>query len=304
LTRWLALAALACALTAAPAQGAVFRWANDYDVRSLDPYAGAETFLRSFDGNIYEPLVRRGRDLALEPALAQSWKAVEPDRWRFALRRNVTFQDGTLFSADDVLFSLARARAPNSKLASLVATIKDARALDDATVEFVTNGPDPLLLDKLSQWPIMSRAWCEAHAAVLPADIARNEASYAGDHANGTGPFMVAERVPDERTVLLANPRWWDKREHDLDRVVFTPLADPNALVAGLEGGTFDMIYDVPSQEVDRIAHWPGLKIIQGPGLTTIFLGFDEWRDQLLESSVKGRNPYKDRRVREASSTR
>jgi peptide/nickel transport system substrate-binding protein len=294
------MAAMACALAAVPAQGAVFRWANDYDVRSLDPYAGAETFLRSFDSNIYEPLVRRGRDMALEPALAQSWRAVAPDRWRFALRRNVTFQDGTTFSADDVLFSLARARAPNSKLASLVATIKEARALDDATVEFVTNGPDPLLLDKLSQWPIMSRAWCEAYAAVLPADIARNEASYAGDHANGTGPFMVAERVPDERTVLLANPRWWDKREHDLDRVVFTPVADSNALVAGLEGGTLDMIYDVPSQAVDRIAHWPGLKIIQGPGLTTIFLGFDEWRDQLLESSVKGRNPYKDRRVREA----
>jgi peptide/nickel transport system substrate-binding protein len=60
------------------------------------------------------------------------------------------------------------------------------------------------------------------------------------------------------------------------------------------------MIYDVPPQDIDRIARRPGFKIVQGPGLTTIFLGFDQWRDQLLESSVKGRNPFKDRRVREA----
>lgn len=298
--RSLAAAALACALAAGTAHGAVFRWANDYDVRSLDPYTGRETFLRSFDGNIYEPLVRRGRDLALEPGLAASWTAPAPDRWRFSLRPNVTFQDGTPFSADDVLFSLDRARAPSSKLAGLVATIKEAHALDAGTVEFVTNGPDPLLLDKLSQWPIMSRVWCEAHAAVTPADLAHDEGSYAGDHANGTGPFMVEERVPDAHTTLVPNPRWWDKREHNLDRVVFTPLADPNALVAGLEDGTLDMIYDVPSQDVDRVAHRSGLEIVQSPGLTTIFLGFDEWRDQLLESNVKGRNPFKDRRVREA----
>ena len=283
-----------------PGRGATFRWANDYDVRSLDPYTPREAFLRSFDGNIYEPLVRRGRDLALEPALAVSWKEAAPDHWRFILREHVMFQDGTPFTSDDVVFSFARARAPSAKIAGLLASIKEVRKIDDDTVEFVTNGPDPLLLDELSQWPIMSRQWCEAHDAAAPADLARNEASYAGDHANGTGPFMVEARVPDERTALVANPRWWDKREHNLDRVLFTPIADPGALVAGLEDGALDMIYDVPSQDIDRIAHQPGLKLVEGPGLTTIFLGFDEWRDQLLESNVKGHNPYKDRRVREA----
>ncbi len=298
--RWLAAAALAVALAAGPAECAVLRWANDYDVRSLDPYAGRETFQRSFDANIYEPLVRRGRDLALEPALATSWREVAPDRWRFVLRRGVLFQDGTPLTADDVLFSLDRARAPGSKIAGIVATIAEARAIDGRTIELTTNGPDPLLLDRLSEWPIMSRAWCEAHDAAVPADIARGESFYASDHADGTGPFMVSERVPDARTILAANPRWWDKREHNLERVIFTPLADPGALVAGLEGGSLDMIYTVPSQDIDRIGALPGFRIIEGPSLTTIFLGFDEWRGELLDSSVKGRNPYKDRRVREA----
>ncbi|HXQ49737.1 MAG TPA: ABC transporter substrate-binding protein [Stellaceae bacterium] len=298
--RWLAASALALAIALGTAQAAVLRWANSYDVRSLDPYAGQEVFLRSFDANIYEPLVRRGRDLALEPALAANWRQIAPDRWRFALRPRVLFHDGAPFTADDVVFSFARARAPSSKIAGELAAVKELRKIDDRTVEIVTNGPDPLLLDQLSQWPIMNRAWCEAHEADAPADLATREAGYAGDHADGTGPFMVEERVPNQRTVLVPNPHWWDKREDNLDRAVFTPIADPEALVAGLESGALDMIYDVRLADIDRIAHRPGLKIVQGPGLTTIFLGFDQWRDQLLESSVTGRNPFKDRRVREA----
>ena len=146
-----------------PASAATLRWASRDDVRSLDPYAGRETFLRSFDDNIYEPLVRRGRELAPEPALASSWEALSSDRWRFTLRPGVVFHDGLPFTAADVVFSFARARAPNSRIAALLSPIKSVRAIDEHTVEIVTNGPDPLLLDQLAQWPIMSSRWCDAH---------------------------------------------------------------------------------------------------------------------------------------------
>ena len=278
-------------LSALPCGAATLRWANRYDVRSLDPYAGRETFLRSFDDNIYEPLVRRGRELALEPALASSWKTMAPDRWRFTLRDGVVFQDGEHFTAADVVYSFARARAPGSRIAPVLSGIESVRAIDARTVEITTGGPDPLLLDELAQWPIMSRTWCDEHAG---------EEGFAASHANGTGPFMVEERIPDKSTMLVPNPRWWDGRTHDLDRVVFTPIADPDALVAALERGDIDMIYDVPPQAADRIARTPGFKIVEGPELMTIFLGFDEWRDQLIDGNVTGRNPFKDRRVREA----
>ncbi len=287
---WLWAAALAAALAAAPPVAAkTFRWASDRDVRSLDPYAGRETFLRSFDENIYEPLVRRGRDLALEPGLAVSWTQTAPEVWRFHLRAGVTFQDGAPFTADDVVFSFRRANGPHSRIAGLLATIAQVRTIDAHTVEFHTNGPDPVLPDELSEWPIMSSRWCGAH-----------DDDYAAEHADGTGPFMVAARVPGERTVLAANPHWWDRREHDLDKAVFTPIADPQVLVAKLAAGALDMIYTVPPQDLDRIAHTPGLRIVERPGLMTVFLGFDEWRPTLVDSSVKGHNPFRDRRVREA----
>jgi peptide/nickel transport system substrate-binding protein len=113
---------------------------------------------------------------------------------------------------------------------------------------------------------------------------------YADDHADGNGPFRIEERIPGVRTVLVPNTRWWDRREDNLERVVFTPIADRAALVAGLERGALDMIYDVPPEDIDRLAHEPGLKIVEGPELGTIFLGFDQVHD----------NPFKDRRVREA----
>jgi peptide/nickel transport system substrate-binding protein len=299
---WLWSAALALALAAAPASAKPFRWANDNDVRSLDPYAGGENFLRSFDANIYEPLLRRGRSLALEPALATSWSRPAPDRWRFRLRSGVAFQDGAPFTADDVVFSFDRVRAPGSKIAGLLAAVREVKKIDDRTIEIATNGPDPLLLDELAGWAIMSRAWCLAHDAAEPADAARNEENYAGTHADGTGPFRLVERVAGERTVLAANPHWWDKPEHNLDRVVFTPRDDPQALADGLINGDYDMIYTVPPQQFDRIARTPGLRIVEGPELRTIFLGFDQGRDALIDSDVKGRNPFRDRRVRQAVS--
>ena len=295
-----AVAATAAMAAAGTASAATFRWASDVDSSSMDPYAREETFLLSFDSNIYEPLVRRDKDLKLEPALALSWTQTSPTVWRFALRPNVRFQDGTPFTADDVLFSFDRVRDGGSSLKGIVAAVTEARKIDDFTVDFVTAAPDPILPDELAAWDIMSKAWCEKNDAVHPADLAKNEESYATNHANGTGPFALAEREPEVKTVLVRNPTWWDRPLHDLDRVEFRRIANPSARVAALLSGEVDMIYAVPPQDVDRIAATKGLAIVQGPELRTVYLGFDQSRPELLESNVKGRNPFKDRRVRQA----
>jgi peptide/nickel transport system substrate-binding protein len=220
--------------------------------------------------------------------------------WRFKLRPAVKFQDGTLFSADDVLFSFDRVRDPGSNLKSAVATVKEVRKVDDLTVDMVTNGPDPILPEEIAVWNIMSKSWCEKNDAAHPADLARNEESYATSHANGTGPFMLKVREPDVKTELVNNPDWWDKPQHNLTDVIFEHIQSPAARVAALLSGELDMIYSVPPQDTDRIANAKGLRIIQGPELRTIFLGFDQSRPELTQSDVKGRNPFKDKRVRQA----
>lgn len=299
---WIAaLAALVCValLGSGPASAKTLRWANDQDVFSLDPYARQETFLLSFVSNIYEPLVRRDRELRLEPALALRWFEAAPDRWRFELRRGVRFQDGTPFTADDVVFSFARASGPGSNLANALSHLRDVTKLDDFTVDIETNGPDPILPQEIAIWNIMSAKWCAENDAARPADASKGEESYAADHANGTGPFMVETRRPDIETVLVPNRHWWDQQEHNLDRAVFRPMSSKDG-VAALLSANLDMIYAVPPQATDRIARAPGLHLVQGPELRTIFLGFDFAREELVDSNVKGRNPFRDRRVRQA----
>src|ERR1700686_5098023 len=132
-------AALAASLIlAAPLSAKTFRWANDGDVISMDPYARQETTLLSFMANIYEPLIQRDRKLNLEPALATEWSQPAPDVWRFKLRQGVKFHDGTPFTADDVVFSFERART--SQVAAILATAKEIRKIDDFTVEIGTKG--------------------------------------------------------------------------------------------------------------------------------------------------------------------
>ena len=153
----------------------------------MDPHSRNVAATLSFLSNIYEGLVRRDRDLKLEPALALSWTTTAPDTWRFVLRRNVRFHDGSPFTADDVVFSYERARGPGSLMATSFATVRELRKVDDFTVDIVTNGPDPILPDEISTWLIMSRRWSEQNNAARATDLTRNEQSFASINANGTG---------------------------------------------------------------------------------------------------------------------
>ena len=302
LRHMLAISLLALGLrTATAANAATFRWANDGDANSMDPYTRNETFLLTFTQNIYDPLVRRDRDLKVEPALAMSWEQPDPLTWRFHLRPDVKFHGGEAFTADDVVFSYQRAFGPGSQINAYFATVKEVKKVDDLTVDFITKMPDPIFLQEITQWGIMSKAWCEAHNATQPTDLTKTkEENYATRNANGTGPFILGTREPDRRTTLRNNPAWWDKPQHNLTDVTFNVISSANTRVAALLSGDVDVIYTVPPQDMDRIGRTQGLKLAVGPELRTIFFGFDQSRPELLKSDVKGKNPFQDVRVRRA----
>ena len=296
----LAAALLAATALCAPAGAANFRWANDGDVNSMDPYTRSETFLLSFNANIYEPLVRRNRELKVEPALAVSWEQPSPTVWRFKLREGVKFSDGTPFTADDVVFSAERVRAPGSQLNYVLATVKEVRAIDPLTVEFETTNPNPIFLEEITIWSIMSRKWSEANNATRAMDLTSRDENFATRNAMGTGPFLLASRAPDQRTVLRNNPNWWDKPEHNLTEVTLNIIANAATRVAALLSGEVDMIYTVPPQDVERLRRTSGVRLHEQAELRTIFLGMDQARAELLKSDVRGRNPFQDLRVRRA----
>jgi peptide/nickel transport system substrate-binding protein len=136
-------AALICAAAAADAK--TFRWAKRVDAATLDPYARNVVIDLMMQEASYEGLVCRAPDLKLQPALATEWRLANPTTWRFTLRRNVKFHDGTPFSADDVLFSYKRAIGPGSVLGGWFASVQDMVKVDDFTIDVVTKQPNPIL---------------------------------------------------------------------------------------------------------------------------------------------------------------
>ena len=152
----LALAVLVCA---GASHAATLRWAGANDILTLDPHAQNHQTTHAFLQQVYEPLVRYGKDFQLEPALATKWTEVSPTQWRFELRKGVKFHDGAPFTADDVLFSLTRIMTPPSNMMSSTQSIKEVKKVDDFTVDLILKGPNPILLRELTEARIMNKAW-------------------------------------------------------------------------------------------------------------------------------------------------
>jgi peptide/nickel transport system substrate-binding protein len=276
------------------------RIGNQGDALSMDPHSLNESLQLSVTGNVYEPLVGRDSKLALAPALATSWRQTSPTVWRFELRRNVKFHDGTPFTADDVVFSFARASGEGSDMKSYTNDVKEVRKVNDFVVEIETKAPFPILPDVISLLYIMSKKWSEENQATRPVDRRKGIENAASFRANGTGPFRLRERQPNVKTSFQRNGNYWGKIEGNVINVEYTPIGNDATRVAALLSGQVDVIEPVPLQDVARINGSGKSKVMQGPELRTIFLGMDQKRDELLYSNVKGKNPFKDKRVRQA----
>ncbi|MEO8102815.1 MAG: ABC transporter substrate-binding protein [Betaproteobacteria bacterium] len=280
------------------------RWASQGDIATHDPHAQNESFNNQFNGQIYEQLLVRDKDMKPVPSLATEWKQTSPTTWVFTLRKGVTWHDGSKFTADDVVFSVNRSAAETSNMKVYGNAIGKPKKIDDYTVELTTPIPNPVLIDMVSAGNIfiMSKAWCEKNKVEKPQDFKNKEETYAIRHAMGTGPFMLVSREPDVKTVLKKNPNWWGIKEKlfvgNVDEVIFTPIKAPGTRVAALLSGEVDFILDPPVQDLEKLRQEKALKVYEGRENRIVFVGMDQARDELLYSNVKGKNPFKDRRVR------
>lgn len=291
-------------ILAAPAPAKTLRFASAFDPQSMDPHSLALLYQSRVVSQIYESLVNRDREFRLEPSLALSWRMVDARTWRFNLRPNVKFHDGTPFAADDVVFSIERALAKTSQRAFQLRGVAGARKVDDLTVDVLLQAPDAVLPEKTLFIGIMSRAWAEKNGVTQPQDFNARQETYAVRNANGTGPFMLRRYEPDARTVLTANPDWWGRGTNfgggNLAEVTYTVIQSDATRMAALATGEADFVIDPPFQDMARLSQDKRLKLTSTTDIGTQYLGFDQARSELETSDVKGRNPFRDLRVRRA----
>jgi peptide/nickel transport system substrate-binding protein len=296
-------AAGALALLSAPlaAQEKVFRYATTGDILGLDPHVNNNGPTNAMKDNIYGRLLHRLPDLTLEPDLATEWELGDDGvTWRFALREGVTFHNGNPFNADDVLYSFKRQTQDGGEMSFALASVKEIRKIDDHTIELVTDGPDPTLLLNMPFFYIVDQEYMEENNA-FEIVAGAGKTNFANTHANGTGPFKLVEWVQDNRLVVEPNESWWNQanRTDNLDRAIFTPIANDATRVAALLSGEIDLMYPVPLQDIRRLQSDGNIEVLEGPELRTIFLGMDQWREESLDAPGS-KNPFLDRRVREA----
>ncbi len=300
--RVLAVAALTAGLALSSAQATTLKWGAQNDILTLDPHSQNHATTNAILMHSYEGLTRYNPKFEVEPALATKWTFVTPTQVRFELRKGVKFHDGSNFTADDVVFNFGRIKQPQGTMSIYVTGINEVKKIDDHTVELILASPNPMLLRNLIDFRMMSKTWAEKNKTMNVQDYKNKEENFASRNVNGTGAYQITGWQPDQKVTMTINKGWWDKHSGNVTEVIYTPIKSDPTRVAALLSGELDMLTDLPTQDVARIRGDSKLKVMDGNEVRTIFLALDMHSPELKYSDVKGKNPFKDKRVREALS--
>jgi peptide/nickel transport system substrate-binding protein len=269
-------------------------------ITSLDPHFYNAAPNTNIAQHIFPFLMKRDAQARLEPDLAESVRSVDATTFEFTLRAT-TWTDGRPVTAEDVAFSLARLpNVPNSPggFQGNLIGIAAVEVVDPRTIRLRTAGPAPLVPGNM------------AAVAIIPKHLAETGTTAdfnSGRIAIGAGPFRLVSYSPGERVVLERNDGFYGERPH-WQRVTFRFITNDASRVAAVRAGDVDLIDQVPTHDMPRLAAEPNLRVAQVVGLRLIYLAFDFSTDGSPGGITDGQgrplaaNPLRDERVRRALS--
>ena len=245
----------------------------------LDPTAGAAASIDEVVyANIFEGLTRIDKNGAVKPALAKSWTVSEDQKtYTFNLQKGVLFHDGASFEADDVVFSLNRARGENSFNAQkvLFKPIQSVESKDSHTVVVTLNQPTGGFL--------FNMGWGDA-IIVDEASAGKNKS-----HPIGTGPFKFSKWVKGDRVVMVRNDAYWGTPAK-LKMATIKIIPDPAAAVSAMMAGDIDGFANFPAPEsLSQFKSDPRFKVVIG-----------STEGETILSTNNQRGPFKKLKVRQA----
>ena len=266
---------------------------------AIDPHYQSFTPNVQLAATLFDPLVRKNSQSVPVPALAESWQ-VDGNTWTFTLRQGVRFSDGSALTAKDVVYSYERVykiRNSPSSYALYLSQVQEVKAVDDYTVQIITDGPAPVLLENLAMIPILSQ-----RAAAQDGDPNAIQRPIDYKKLAGTGPYQLHYWHRGTELVVARNPYYWDEAPV-WDQVVFKPIADGHQRVEALVTGVVDIIEAPPVADLARLETMPAIFIQQVPSTRLMYIGLNQ--SQVVPEGMAGtlgKNPLTDQRVRAALS--
>lgn len=264
---------------------ATLRMAFDSDPVSLDPHEQLSESTLQFSHMVFDPLVRWTQSGQIEPRLATHWESLSPTVTRFYLRKGVTFHTGNPFTADDVAYTILRLKR-STDFRAMFDTIASVKVIDPYTIDIYSTHPNPLLFNIMTYVFPMDKKFYQGHDQII-----KFGKTFASQHTSGTGPFIITEREPGVRMVLVRNKDYWDtKSKGNVDKIIITPIHNDSTRLAALLSGDVDFISPVSPIDIQRVKNASGIQVIALPSS----------RIMLLHMNEKRRKEFRDVRVRRA----
>jgi peptide/nickel transport system substrate-binding protein len=280
---------------------------------AMDPHFHNLTPNNSLTKHIFDRLTDQDENQLVQPGLALSWRITDETTWEFKLRPGVKFSNGDDFTANDVIYSYCRApRVENSPSSFGIYTrqISGMSAPNPLTVLIKTPAPHPLLPTELSAIAILSAKANGAGAVTFDRQECKGVGTYpkteafnSGEAAVGTGPYRLVRYTKGDRIILERNESYWGDKPA-WQRVIFRPITSAGPRVAALLAGDVDLIENVPIQDLARIKANAAYKVVEALSARVVYLHFDYVDDVPpgMGGAAANKNPFRDKRVREAIS--
>jgi len=212
--------------------------ASMWDIPDVDPILRGDAWAEKT--LVTETLVTSNQDYELLPQLATTWRQLDDKTWEFKLRDDVFFHDNSKLTADDVKFTLERGAELDAAIAGYL-QLDRIDVIDSNTIRILTKNPNAMLPASL-------------HSPSLGV-ISRNSVDKDGKFIKpiGTGPFKFESFDAQTHVLTVSkNDNWWGG-DIAIDRIITTPMTDPNARASAIEKGDVDFTVDIPYNEVERI---------------------------------------------------
>lgn len=296
-SRFGAIAAALALLAAAPVAAQDFRVALSSPPNSIDPHFYNLAPNVNVSEHIFEPLVRMNADSQIVPALAESWKVIDPLTWEFKIRADAKFHDGSDVTAEDIVWSFDRVptivNSPG-KFDVYIKAITAKEIVDAKTLRFKTAAPYPLMLSDLTSIFVVSKK--------LTTGLSTDDFN-AGKGMIGSGPFKFVRFARDDRIELVRNDAYWGDKPA-FEKVTLRFIAQPATRVAALLAKDVDAIENVPTADIKRVREEKSLNFVSKPSYRVIYLNLDQREKSPYVTDKAGnvldKNPLRDIKVRSA----